>query len=189
MLTDLFCEYSPEIAAQRSRMLPLAKAFGQGLQLTNILKDIWDDQKHNACWLPRDIFAAHGLDVSNLGSDRSNPAVAQCLDLLIGIARGHLSAALEYTQLIPKEESGIRNFCLWAIGLAVLTLRNIHRQPGFSSGQEVKVSRRALRGVIAASNLLASSNRALSVAFSLSGFGLPRCTEPFSYPCMPGSQS
>ena len=189
MLTELFCEYSPAIAAQRSRMMPLAKSFGQGLQMTNILKDVWDDREHNACWLPRDIFAEHGLDVSSLPANRHNPALAECLDILIGIARGHLRSALEYTQLLPKSESGIRNFCLWAIGLAVLTLRNIHNRPHFATGQEVKVSRRALRGVIATSYALAGSNRALSLAFSFSAHGLPRFEASRAQVYMTGAES
>ena len=53
----------------------------------------------------------------------------------IGVAHAHLRKALEYTCMIPKREVGIRKFCLWAIGLAVLTLRKIHRIPGFRAGQ------------------------------------------------------
>lgn len=189
MLTELFCAYSPAIAAQRSHMLPLATSFGQGLQMTNILKDVWDDREHNACWLPRDVFAAHGLNLSNLPADRNNPAFAQCFDVLIGIARGHLRSALEYTQLLPKSESGIRYFCLWAIGLAVLTLRNIHKHPTFASGQEIKVSRRALRGVIAASYALAGNNLALSLAFSVSARGLPRFEASRAQTYMTGARS
>jgi PAS domain S-box-containing protein len=57
MCTDLFCLHSPELAAQRTAMMRLAVSFGQGLQMTNILKDIWDDRPANACWLPRSVFA------------------------------------------------------------------------------------------------------------------------------------
>ena len=35
----------------------------QGLQMTNILKDIWDDHKRGACWLPSDHFKKHGIDI------------------------------------------------------------------------------------------------------------------------------
>ena len=38
-------------------MLKLAVSFGQGLQMTNILKDIWDDQKRGASWLPQSVFS------------------------------------------------------------------------------------------------------------------------------------
>ncbi len=174
MLTELFCEYSPEIAVHRTRMMALAGSFGQGLQMTNILKDIWDDWEHGACWLPRDVFALRGLDVSDLSAERGTPAFAQSIDALVGVARGHLGRALEYTQLLPRSETGIRRFCLWAIGLAVLTLRNIHRRPNFASGQEVKVSRRSLRATIATLNALAGNDRGLSLIFAMATRGLPR---------------
>jgi farnesyl-diphosphate farnesyltransferase len=44
MLTRLFCDYSPAIAKHREALMPLAVSFGQGLQMTNILKDIWEDR-------------------------------------------------------------------------------------------------------------------------------------------------
>ena len=56
MLTDLFCEYCADLAPHRQEMTKLAVCFGQGLQMTNILKDIWDDRARGACWLPRDAF-------------------------------------------------------------------------------------------------------------------------------------
>ncbi|HYQ91550.1 MAG TPA: squalene/phytoene synthase family protein, partial [Candidatus Competibacteraceae bacterium] len=49
MLTKLFCDYSPDIAQRREALMNLAVSFGQGLQMTNILKDIWDDQNRGAC--------------------------------------------------------------------------------------------------------------------------------------------
>ena len=33
-----------------------AISFGQGLQMTNILKDVWEDYEIGACWLPREIL-------------------------------------------------------------------------------------------------------------------------------------
>lgn len=174
MLTELFCDYSPAIAGKRSPLMPLARSFGQGLQMTNILKDMREDRQHNACWLPRDLFESFGVDLSTLPASRGNRAFAEGISLLVGIARDHLRAALRYTQMIPKSESGVRNFCLWAIGLAVFTLRNIHNHPNFSSSREIKVTRRTVRGIIAISSTLAGSNLALSLAFSVSAHGLPR---------------
>lgn len=56
MLTELFCDYSREINHNKPELMALSVSFGQGLQMTNILKDIWDDRKRGACWLPQDIF-------------------------------------------------------------------------------------------------------------------------------------
>ena len=56
MLTDLFCDYCPELQGKRDEMSPLAVSFGQGLQMTNILKDVWEDRDADTCWLPRSVF-------------------------------------------------------------------------------------------------------------------------------------
>ena len=69
--------------------------------------------------------------------------------------------ALEYTCLIPAHEKGMRRFCLWALGLAVMTLRKLHKYPHFTSGNEVKVSRRTVRATILTTELALSSNRAV----------------------------
>ncbi len=53
MLTELFCGYSRQIAQQRAALHELAVSFAQGLQMTNILKDVWEDRSRGACWLPR----------------------------------------------------------------------------------------------------------------------------------------
>ncbi len=75
--------------------------------------------------------------------------------------------------MVPKREAGIRKFCLWAIGLAVLTLRKIHRHPEFRSGAEVKVSRRTVKATVFATNLTLLSNRALRLMFARAADGLP----------------
>jgi farnesyl-diphosphate farnesyltransferase len=174
MLCDLFCAHSPEVAKNREQLAALAVSFGQGLQMTNILKDIWDDKARNVVWLPRSVFDAQGFDLRELGLRKNDPAFRAGLHELIGVARGHLENALAYTLFIPKSEPGIRRFCLWALGMAVLTLRKIHANPYFTNGKEVKISRRAVRGVILASNLACTNDTALKMLFALAARGLPK---------------
>jgi farnesyl-diphosphate farnesyltransferase len=102
------------------------------------------------------------------------------LQELIGVGHAHLRNALEYTCLIPKRETGIRRFCLWAIGLAVLTLRKIHRHPTFRSGSEVKVSRRTVKATVLTTNLTLMSNRALRLMFARAADGLPLASDPLA---------
>ncbi len=174
MLTELFCDYSVEINKNKTEMMRLSTSFGQGLQMTNILKDIWDDQQANACWLPQEIFERYGLNLEHLSPNSANHGFAEGMTELIGIAHAHLYNALKYTTLIPKQEPGIRRFCLWAIGMAVLTLRNIHNNPTFLSGQEVKISRRKVKATVAATSLFCWSNRALGMLFNIAQQGLPK---------------
>jgi farnesyl-diphosphate farnesyltransferase len=171
MCTELFCLHCPELQPKRALMLRMAVSFGQGLQMTNILKDIWDDRQAGACWLPRSVF--HGRDLETLERWHTEPAFRDGLCELIGVGHAHLRTALEYTCLIPKREAGIRRFCLWAIGLAVLTLRNIYKHPTFRSGNEVKVSRRTVKATVLTTNLTLMSNRALRLMFARAADGLP----------------
>jgi len=75
--------------------------------------------------------------------------------------------------LIPRRETGIRRFCLWAIGLAVLTLRKIEHNPRFTAGAQVKVTRSAVAMTRLLTNLAGRSNWALRGLFALAAHGLP----------------
>ena len=177
MLTELFCDYSPEIGARRDELLPLSVSFGQGLQMTNILKDVWDDRRRGACWLPRDVFRSAGFDLRSLSADRTGPEYVEGLLLLVAIARRHLANALRFTLIIPAGETGIRRFCLWALGMAVLTLRRIHAHPGFTDSGQVKISRRSVRATVVVTNALARSDVALRLLFDAFTRGLPSPAE------------
>ncbi len=174
MLTELFCDYSSEIDERREELLALAVSFGQGLQMTNILKDVWEDHRRGACWLPRDVFRAAGYDLSRLSTEESSPAFAKGLFELVAVARHHLANALRYVTLIPRHETGIRLHCLWALGMAVLTLRRIHASPAFQSGREVKISRRDVRTVVSVTSVTARSNVVLKLLFQTLTLRLPR---------------
>lgn len=172
MCTQLFLLHCRDLEPKRDDMMRLAVSFGQGLQMTNILKDVWDDRQANACWWPRSVFAEEGT-LEHLDERHMTDDFRRGLNELIGVAHAHLRNALEYTCMIPKREVGIRRFCLWAIGLAVLTLRKLHRHPTFTSGAEVKVSRRTVKATIFATNLTLMSNRALRMIFEGAADGLP----------------
>jgi farnesyl-diphosphate farnesyltransferase len=173
MLTNLFCLHSPEIAQNRKALMALAVSFGQGLQMTNILKDVWEDYQRGACWLPRKIFAEEGFDLNDLTTGRNRQGFDRGVRRLIGITHGHLKNALSYSLLIPKEETGIRNFCLWTIGLALLTLRKINKHLYYTDGSQVKISRSSVKGTILATRLTVQNDRLLKLLFSITARGLP----------------
>jgi len=173
MLTELFCDYSGDIGRQRAGLQEFAVSFAQGLQMTNILKDVWEDRSRGACWLPQDVFTRHGVDLGQLTGPGGDSRFDAGMRELIGIAHGHLRNALSFTLLIPARERGIRRFCLWAIGLAVLTLQRIARTPGFNSGAQVKVSRRAVAMTQLLTNLAVRSDWMLRGLFERAASGLP----------------
>lgn len=176
LLTELFCDYSDAVNQRRDELMKLAPSFGQGLQMTNILKDIWDDQKRNMCWLPQSVLKRHGAAWTPGTPLRNDQAFQQALLQLTGAARGHLENALNYTLLVPKNETGIRRFCLWGLGMAALTLRKINANPGFTSGAQVKISRRSVKATIISTNLCARHDLLLRWLFNAAVRSLP--TEP-----------
>lgn len=174
MLTRLFCHYSPEIRKHQDEMMRLSVSFGQGLQMTNILKDLWDDHNRGVCWLPKEVFVGTGFDLANLHPGHRDERFRAGYRILLGIALGHLENALRYTMLIPAYESGIRQFCLWALGMAVMTLRKINSHLDFSNSATVKISRRTVRGTVLLSRLTHRCDFLLGTAFSIASIGLPK---------------
>jgi len=180
MLTDLFCDYSVEIAGRRAALNALAASFAQGLQMTNILKDVWEDRSRGACWLPQEVFTRHGVDLTPLASQAQDAGFSAGISELVGVAHAHLRNALDYTLLIPAKEQGIRRFCLWAIGLAVLTLRKIVHNPGYTAGAQVKIRRSAVSLTLLSTNLALKNDWMLKRLFAWAARGLPLARLPES---------
>ena len=178
MLTDLFCDYSPEIARRRAALSALAASFAQGLQMTNILKDVWEDRSRGVSWLPQDVFTRHGIDLGQFSGESSDPRFSAGMTELVAVAHAHLCNALDYTLLIPGKEKGIRRFCLWAIGLAVLTLSKIARNRGFTAGAQVKVSRTTVKMTMLATNIFIGNDWVLRRLFAAAARGVPLARLP-----------
>ncbi len=173
MLTELFCGYSADINLRREGLAALAVSFAQGLQMTNILKDVWEDRERGACWLPQEVFGRYGVELGLVSAERQGAGFAAGMRELVGVAHAHLRNALAYTLLIPPGETGIRRFCLWAVGMAVLTLRKIQRTPGFTSGTRVKISHSAVAMTQLLSNLAVRNDWLLRRLFARATAGLP----------------
>lgn len=171
MLTRLFLRHIPELEPRREELMALAVSFGQCLQMTNILKDFWEDRANGACWLPRDVFLAEGLDLAEVGA--GDPRFVRGYRRLIGLAHAHADAALQYTLALPARETGLRNFCLWALFMAVMGHRKMLANPGFASGSEVKIKRRTVRAVVLWCKLAARFDGPLKASFAWLTRGLP----------------
>ncbi len=185
MLTDLFCDYSADIARNQPALSARASSFAQGLQMTNILKDVWEDRSRGACWLPQEVFTRYGIDLGTLAGEPFDPRFGAAYRELIGVAHAHLRNALDYTLLIPARHNGIRRFCLWAIGLAVLTLRKIEHNPRFTAGAQVKVTRTAVAMTRLFTDAAGRSNWLLRLLFAQAARGLPLARLPDLRPPRP----
>ena len=173
MLTELFSCHSPAVAAQRNALQELSTSFAEGLQLTNIIKDFWEDRCRGACWFPRELFARHGVELAEMSPQSSDARFQAGVRELVAVAHGHLRNALAYALLLPPRETGIRLFCLWAIGLAVLTLRRIDARLDYTSGAQVKVSHSAVLLTRLCTTAAVRNDRLLRRLFEHAARGLP----------------
>jgi farnesyl-diphosphate farnesyltransferase len=146
--------------------------------MTNILKDLWNDRERGICWLPQDVFRKAGFDLSELSRERSHHGFDKGLAEMIAIAHGHVRNALAYTLLLPRSETMLRKFCLWAIGMAIFTLKKINKKRNFATSEEAKISRRSVKGIIWATFLTVGSNLLLKILFFLTARGLPTRPQP-----------
>ncbi len=168
MLTDLFCEYSGAIARNRDRMMQHAVAFGQALQMTNILQDVWEDRQRGECWLPRDVFDKAGLELHSIEPEmQPNPLFGNAVTELVAHAADRLEKSLEYSLMIPSNETGIRKFCLTSQVMSVLTLRRILSRKGYTSRTEVKISRPTVAFLVFFLNRSAGHDKMLRSLFSM----------------------
>ena len=142
LLTSIFSHYSPRFAHQIAGQEQLAIAFGQALQMTNILKDSSEDRARGVSWKPAQISQTE----------------------LLKIAYEKLQDSLSYILLIPEHEMGMRRFCFLAFGLAVMTLEKIATRKEFSKQSEMKLSRNTV-WIFYAFTKIAAGNALLMKSF------------------------
>jgi farnesyl-diphosphate farnesyltransferase len=105
LLTRVFMDSVPSLIPAKDLLWPLAYRFGEGLQLTNIIKDAPQDLAEGRVYIP------DGIDQAGL----------------IARARDNLQAAREYVEILKNHQcpDGIIGFCLLPIILAEETLSAI----------------------------------------------------------------
>lgn len=174
LLAELFMNHSPCLAQKRDLFMPLSVSFGEGLQMTNIIKDIWDDANRGVCWLPLGLQNNPDSDemkvyFSTLSKDRK----IELLNEQIKIACGHLRNGVKFMSLVPIREQGIRKFCAWCVAMAFLSLQKVYENPLFTDGKQVKISRQQVQSVVKWSSICSLSNITLKWYFDHISKGLP----------------
>ena len=160
MLCRLFAATSPRLDADRvQRMRELAGRFGLAMQLTNIVKDIGEDARRGAFFVPRVLAARHRLRPDDLMDPARRDDARAVLGELVAQAVRALDEAVAFTLLIPRRETRLRLFCLWPLFLAVRTLRRVQEdERALVPGARVRMSRAAVRRCLASTTAVVLSN-------------------------------
>ncbi len=144
------------------RVRQLGIRLGQGLQMTNILRDIPRDLRHGRCYLPRQDLARLGLEPRDLLDPASAPAVRPLLVDLLNVTLDHYEAGWQYTFAIPKRETRMRLACAWPLLIGLRTLDLLARTPNWlDPAVTLKVPRVRVYGLMAHSLATVWSTRAM----------------------------
>ncbi len=150
LLTAVFLAVEGEhISPRRQQELQQRSvAFGLGLQMTNIVKDVAADRPRGWCFLPASLCDRHQIAPGELlDPARREPAMAVVRDV-VAMAEGNLEQALEYTLALPRQAVAVRLFVLVPMVLAFATLELVGRSPQLLDGEAVKVSRETVAQVL-----------------------------------------
>ncbi|MEW5742129.1 MAG: squalene/phytoene synthase family protein [Myxococcota bacterium] len=109
LLTEVFLHDAPSLASQRAALEQRMVAFGEGLQLVNILKDAGDDARDGRVYLPAATPKADIFELARADLDAANEYVKALQ--AGGAPKGFLgftgiSLALAYKALDALEERG-----------------------------------------------------------------------------------
>lgn len=155
LLAALFCEYNHSI--DKHSLMILSVSFGEGLQLTNILKDRVEDKSRNVSFLPKVAASEY----------------RKMVEYYISLCQGHLDDALAFICKLPAGEYGIRLFCLLNIAMATATLKLISKSDQFDE-KKPKISRNKVKFLYILSKICAKSNFLTVCFFKILSHGVKR---------------
>lgn len=139
-----------------------ASAFGIGLQLVNIIKDMREDLSRGWSYVPNCLWTAHGLGPKDMLKPSSWPKIHAAIAPLFDLAKTKLDHALEYSLAIPKSAKDMRLFCLVPLWLAVRTLAKAqHNMQLFEADKKVKISRKDVQELVEFCKAHVADNAAL----------------------------
>jgi farnesyl-diphosphate farnesyltransferase len=151
--TEMAMAHRPALRGwDATAMLARGKQFGQGLQMTNMLRDLAQDLRIGRCYLPREDLSVLGLAPSDL----LDPAVIERLQpLLRGMLQltlDHFAEGRAYLLAIPPSEIRLRLACAWPLLIALRTLDLVQQARDLLDPRvTVKISRLAVYRMMARS--------------------------------------
>ncbi len=162
--TEMHVAHRPRLAGwDLQAMTATGVRFGKALQMTNVLRDLARDLRIGRCYLPARELASLGLEPADLLDPATAPRVRPLYDRLLRLTLDHYAVAWRYTLAIPAGEVRMRLACTWPLLIGLGTLELLARSPEIlNADRRIKLSRAAVRGILARSALLVWSNRGLA---------------------------
>jgi len=161
--TDIAMRHRPELQAwPRDARVAQGVAYGQALQLTNVLRDAAEDLANGRCYLPAELLATHGLQVGDLLDPARRAAARPLLLALSAQALAGYRAGAAYVLQIPASSLRLRLASLWPLMLGLASIELLLTAPGWlDPSRRIKVTRGAVYRMLLRSVPTALSTAAL----------------------------
>jgi farnesyl-diphosphate farnesyltransferase len=163
LLTDVFIATEKGLsAATRDGLKQRSVAFGLGLQMTNIVKDVTADRARGWCFLPATFCERRGIAPEDLLDRGRRIAAMNVVRDVADLAYRNLDEAIEYTVLLPCSARDVRLFVLVPLVLALATLGLVRESPAvLEPGKTVKVSRATVASVLARADAVVQDDQGI----------------------------
>ncbi len=134
-LTDIFT-HKFNLEKEHPELVKRAKDFGLLLQKVNIIRDFSKDFGEGRVYWPKSLFAKHGIKVNDAFDAKNSESRQKVLREMIESTKTNLAKSIEYIQLLPKNEPGLRVFCAIPLCMAIPTLMLCNENEAIFNPQE-----------------------------------------------------
>lgn len=162
--TDTHVAHRPSLAGwDLAEMKRRAIRFGQGLQLTNILRDLPRDLRLGRCYIPLEDLARRGILPEDLLDPTSIVKVQPVIEELLRLTQEDYREGWSYTLAIPRREIQMRLACAWPLLIGLHTLIMIARADNLLDPTiTLKIRRSVVYRIILLSGSLVGTNWGLT---------------------------
>tara|TARA_B110000881_G_C18599417_1_gene533951 strand:- start:3051 stop:4175 length:1125 start_codon:yes stop_codon:yes gene_type:complete len=121
--------------------------FGKSLQLINILRDLPEDLQMGRCYLPRQTLNEYDLTPEDLLDSRNMGNFRPLFSSYLEKANYYLNNAVEYIQMLPKNQYRLRLSCMLPVLIGQRTLILLEEGNILDSNNRIKVMRREIKKI------------------------------------------
>ena len=102
--------------------------FGKSLQLINILRDLPEDLLMGRCYVPKETLEKYNLSAEDLKDSKNMEAFKPLFDIYLDRAISYLNDAIEYIEMLPKNQYRLRLSCMLPVLIGQRTLILLRRR-------------------------------------------------------------
>jgi farnesyl-diphosphate farnesyltransferase len=128
--------------------------FGKSLQLINILRDLPQDLQMGRCYLPRSKLSEYNLTPEDLLDKENIETFTPLFKHYIQIASSYLDNAVEYIEMLPKNQYRLRLSCMLPVLIGQRTLILLKEGNILDPDKRIKVLRPEIKKIMKKSILL-----------------------------------